>query len=138
MQFKFPQFIEVEDKIFGPLTFKQFLYLGGAGGVVVVAFSFLPKFLAVFIALPVAALGLALAFFRVNNRPFMFAVESFVKYAMKEKLYIWKKEDKKGVAKEGTIAIGPVVPLPKLSESKLKNISWSLDVKKGGDTDTQQ
>ena len=27
MQYQVPQFIEVEDKIFGPLTFKQFLYI---------------------------------------------------------------------------------------------------------------
>lgn len=29
MQFQVPQFIEVEDKIFGPLTFKQFVYIAG-------------------------------------------------------------------------------------------------------------
>ncbi|TSC80302.1 MAG: hypothetical protein G01um101429_152 [Parcubacteria group bacterium Gr01-1014_29] len=31
-QFQVPQFIEVEDKIFGPLTTKQFFYLLGGGG----------------------------------------------------------------------------------------------------------
>ena len=32
MQFQVPQFIEVEDKIFGPLTFKQFVYVAGGAG----------------------------------------------------------------------------------------------------------
>lgn len=27
MQFKIPQFLDIEDKIFGPFTFKQFSYL---------------------------------------------------------------------------------------------------------------
>jgi hypothetical protein len=29
MQFRVPQFIDIEDKLFGPLTFKQFIYLAG-------------------------------------------------------------------------------------------------------------
>ena len=32
MRFQVPQFIEIESKIFGPLTFKQFIYLAGGGG----------------------------------------------------------------------------------------------------------
>lgn len=131
MQFKFPQFIDVEDKIFGPLTLKQFIYLAGSGGIIVVFFIFLPKFFAVILGLPVLGLGLALAFYKVNNRPFMFVLESAFKYATKEKLYIWKKENKPGVGKE-RVTEAPIVPLPKLGESKLKDLSWNLDVTKGG------
>jgi len=32
MRFEVPQFIEVEDKIFGPFTWKQFIYLMGGEG----------------------------------------------------------------------------------------------------------
>ncbi|TSC61742.1 MAG: SsrA-binding protein, partial [Parcubacteria group bacterium Athens0416_74] len=32
MQFQVPQFIEVEDKIVGPLTFKQFVFIAGGLG----------------------------------------------------------------------------------------------------------
>ncbi|NCT02072.1 PrgI family protein, partial [Candidatus Parcubacteria bacterium] len=38
MRFEVPQFIEVEDKIFGPLTWRQFLYLSGGLGMAVVIF----------------------------------------------------------------------------------------------------
>ena len=31
MQFQVPQFIDVENKIIGPLSLRQFLYLAGAG-----------------------------------------------------------------------------------------------------------
>ncbi len=133
MRFQVPQFIEVEDKIFGPLTFKQFIYLAGSGGVALAAFSFLPKFFAVLISLPVVGFGVALAFYKINNRPFINIVESYVKYMSTEKLYIWKKEEKQAVPQQNKIGAHPAVPLPKLSDSKLKDLSWSLNVKKNGE-----
>ena len=42
MHFQTPQFIEIEDKIFGPLTLKQFIYLAGAAGLSFTAYSLLP------------------------------------------------------------------------------------------------
>src|SRR4051812_15323121 len=92
MRFQVPQFIEVEDKIFGPLTFKQFVYLAGGAGICVILFTFLPKFLAFLIALPIAIFAAALAFYRVNDKPFIGLVEAFFNYSLGNKLYIWKKE----------------------------------------------
>ena len=42
-----PQFIEIEDKIIGPFTWKQFLYLAGGVGGSVMAWLFIPKIIAV-------------------------------------------------------------------------------------------
>ena len=132
MRFQVPQFIEVEDKIFGPLTLKQFVYVAGGGGICVILFVFLPKFMAILLSLPVAALSGALAFYKVNDKPFIHFVESFFHYSLKNKLYIWKKEDKKPEAKDAS-AQGPgelqQVYVPKLSESKLRELTWSLDIK---------
>src|SRR3989344_2722197 len=98
MRFQVPQFIEVEDKIFGSLTFKQFVYIAGGVGISVVLFIFLPKFLAVIIALPILIFAAALAFYKINNKPFINVVEAFVKYTLTSKLYLWKKEERKPVA----------------------------------------
>lgn len=129
MRFQVPQFIEVEDKIFGPLTFKQFIYLAGGGGMIVVVFTLLPSFLAFFVALPIAAVALALAFYKVNNRPFISVMESFFKYFFTKKLFIWKKE--KNVTPQTimqtTSSVSP--PIPKLSQSKLKDLTWDLSVR---------
>ena len=38
MRFEVPQFIDIEDKIIGPLTWRQFIYLGGGVGGAVVIF----------------------------------------------------------------------------------------------------
>ena len=45
MQFQVPQFIEVEDKIFGPLTFKQFVYVAGGAGAAYLFWRILPVYL---------------------------------------------------------------------------------------------
>ena len=120
----------MEDKIFGPLTFKQFVYLAGGGGICVILFVFLPKFLAILLSLPVAAFAGALAFYKINDKPFIHFVEAFFNYSMKSKLYIWKKEDRQPVAKSaGQNAPIEQVYVPKLSESKLRELTWSLDIK---------
>ena len=132
MRFRVPQFIEVEDKIFGPLTFKQFIYIAGGVGLCVVLFVFLPRFLAIIISLPIILFASALAFYRVHNKPFINVVESFVKYTVTNKLYIWKKEDKKpeaGSANQESRKPLEQIYVPKLSESKLKELTWSLDIK---------
>ena len=127
MRHQVPQFIEVKDKIFGPLTFKQFVYLVGAGGFLFLSIRMLPLFIALIVALPVVALGLALAFYKVNGMPFIFTLEAAFKYFIGGKLYIWKKEAKekeKEVEKKET-----QVYIPKLSSSKLSDLSWGLDIK---------
>ncbi|MDO8569318.1 MAG: PrgI family protein [bacterium] len=130
MRFQVPQFIEIEDKIFGPLTFKQFIYVAGGVGVSVIIFLFLPRFLAIIIALPIVLFAAALAFYKINGKPFVNIVEAFVKYALTNKLYIWKKEppslESSGEPREKKIE---QIYVPKLSESKLKELTWSLDIK---------
>src|SRR3989344_3857031 len=145
MRFQVPQFIEVEDKIFGPLTFKQFVYVAGGVGLSIILFLFLPRFLAIIISLPIVLFSVALAFYKINGKPFVNAVEAFVKYSLTNKLYIWKKEEK--VIQRAASAFGRTeqaygetksaqgfgeprqVYVPKLSESKLKELTWSLDIK---------
>ena len=130
MRFQVPQFIEMEDKLFGPLTFKQFIYLAGAVGLCVILFTLLPRFLALILSAPVAAFGGALAFYKVNDRPFVKVAEDFLHYSTSSKLYVWKKEERKPTAIAHEIEKGgPQVYIPKLSNSKLKDLSWSLDIK---------
>ena len=135
MRFEVPQFIDVEDKIFGPLTFKQFIYVAGGVGFSVIAYLLLPFFFAIIIAGPVLILSAALSFFKVNDRPFIQVLESAFYYITNKRLYVWKKEDKKITKKVDKTSTTPFVP--KLSENKLKDLSWSLDIKEslyGDDT----
>jgi hypothetical protein len=127
MQFQVPQFIEVEDKLFGPFTIKQFIYMFGTAGFVFILYTMLPLFLTIFIGAPIAVFGLALAFFKVNNRPFILMVEAAFLFISTPRLYVWKKVPRKIVQKtEEKVSDDSYVP--RLSDSKLKELAWSLDI----------
>ncbi|MFZ2886970.1 MAG: PrgI family protein [Minisyncoccia bacterium] len=131
MQFQVPQFIEVEDRIFGPLTFKQFVYIAGSAGVGYVLWRVFPSF----IALPLVAIffgfGAALAFFKYNGQPFILAIEHGFFYLIHTKLYLWSSETRTPKEKAKVIVASPStnVYVPKLSESRLHELAWSLDIK---------
>lgn len=93
MKFEVPQFIEIEDKIFGPLTWRQFLYLGGGVGLGVVLFFTTHFVIFLIFGLPLAILAGALSFYPVNNRPFSFFLEAIINYLRGHKLYVWRQKD---------------------------------------------
>ena len=94
MQFNIPQFIDIKDKIIGPLTMKQFLYIVAGMGVVFVLWYFLRLWLFLLIAAPVVAFCLMLAFYQFNGRPFINFVGLAINYLLKPKLYLWKRKNK--------------------------------------------
>lgn len=129
MQFRVPQFIDVEDKLFGPLTFKQFIYLAGGVGLVYVLYKALPFWISIFLIIPVAILSGLLAFYKVNGKPFIFYLQAGFNYLFSNKLFIWKQrlvhtEDKKKEEIEPTLTT--IVPMT--TTSKLKDLAWSLDI----------
>ncbi len=128
MKYQVPQFIEVEDKIIGPFSLKQFIYLVGGAGLSFIVYDFLPFYIALLIIAAIIPFSLALAFYKVNNKPFIDFVESAFLFYTKQNLYIWKKEEKKAVKAQEEEAEKRQVFVPRLSESKLKELSWSLDI----------
>ncbi len=131
MQFQVPQFIEVEDKIFGPLTIRQFIYIAGGAGMGYICYALLPLILAIPAIGAVGTLTFLLAFYKYNNRPFIYFVESAFKYRTNNRLYIWKKDQPTPKAQEEKkkAADQPKLFVPKLSDSKLKDLTWSLDIR---------
>jgi hypothetical protein len=133
MQFQVPQFIEVEDKIFGPLTFRQFIYIAGGLGGAYILWRVLPPYIGGPIALAICGFAGCLAFLQFNGRPFIVSLESGFYYFTRSKLYLWSNAPKKKnvVVPTNTTLAGAQANLyvPKLSESKLHELSWSLDIK---------
>lgn len=132
MRYEVPQFIEIEDKIIGPFTWKQFLYLAGGIGGSTIAWMSLPTLLAVVISTPLVVLSLALAFYQYNKRPFIVLLESWFNYTIRSKLYIWKKRHKPAqepsIEEQAEAILNPQPYVPKMSDSKLKDLSWALDI----------
>ena len=134
MQFQVPQFIEVEDKIFGPLTFKQFVYVAGGAGACYIFFRIFPLFLAAPLIIATGGFAAALAFFEYNGRPFIHAIEHGFYYLIHSKLYLWNNKQKNKVpaniaAHEQNKEEKSLIYVPKLSDSKLHDLAWSLDIK---------
>jgi hypothetical protein len=81
--------------------------------------------------LPAAALSLALAFKKFGTLPFIIVFESALRYGVGNKLYLWKKEEKEVIHKIVEKNTDPLLYVPKLSNSKLKDLTWSLDIAEG-------
>lgn len=131
-QFQVPQFIEVEDKIFGPLTTKQFFYLLGGGGIAFLTWYFIDNFFFfIILATPVIALSTTLAFLKINGRPFIDLISNSVVFFMKPRLYLWKKTNRL-VSQTGmeNDALRKNIIVPKVSGSKLNDLAWALDIMK--------
>lgn len=125
MRFEVPQFIDIEDKIFGPFTWRQFVYLLGGGGAAFILFALLPFILFVVVAMPILALAAGLAFYKVNNQPFATIVEAFVRYISNARLYLWKKGAVKPKTKQET-ATAPTYLPP--AASSLSSLSRKLEI----------
>ncbi|MBU6415070.1 PrgI family protein [Patescibacteria group bacterium] len=131
-QFQVPQFITVEDKVIGFLTIRQFIFLMVGAVILLLLYSVFTLYVFIPLALPIGGLAVAFAFVKIDERPFAELFLSAVKfYTVKPKLYIWKKAppaQKKamvGQKKEEEKFSG----VPKLSQSKLADLAWSLDIK---------
>lgn len=136
MQFKVPQFLDIEDKIFGPFTFREFVYLVGGAGLCFILFKLLGLLFGIIPMTIIAGFSLALTFYKPNNKPFINMIESGFKYFTQNKLYVWKKSmgKKKSNGEEQTVSgdKNKIIIMKesdrKLGESKLRDLAWSLDV----------
>lgn len=138
MQFQVPQFLDVEDKVIGPLTIKQFLYLAGGAGLGYLSYKIIPWFIIGIIpTIGFFILGGMLAFYKHNNKPFVFLIESAFNYSQSSRLYVWRRREKDGQVslaldltnfaptKHGGVGM-PIVN----NGSKLNDLTWTIDVKK--------
>jgi len=112
MQFQIPQFIETEDKVIGPLTLKQFGYIGGAAIVVFLLFYILNFLLWLLIALLFGGIASSLAFVKVNGRPLMVYASSLMGSIWSPKIYVFKPTiPTRELGENITVPVGSTVAL---------------------------
>jgi len=138
MEYQVPQFIEVENKIVGPLTLRQFIYLAGAAGLCIVFFAYLPIMVAILLSIPVVAFAGALSFYKINGKTFIDVVEAGLHYYTGAKLLLWKKESPSAGEQQKTAAASAAAAseealqarqiAPRLTRGKLSEMAWSLDI----------
>lgn len=92
MQFSVPQFVEIEDKIIGPLTLKQFLILLGGGLIELLYRSiFNIGILFFLLSLPTVVAFLYLAFGRLNGRPALSSLPALLKFLTAPKVWVFER-----------------------------------------------
>ena len=93
MQFPVPQFTDVEDRIIGPLTIKQFGIIFGAGIIVMLPYAATKSVpVLIFFALVIGLPALGLAFAKLNGRPLYNMLGYFVSFLTSPKVLIFYRE----------------------------------------------
>lgn len=129
MQFRVPQFIDIEDKILGPLTWKQFAYSLGAAGITYISFRFTgSKFVGLLIAAPFVALFMSLAFVKINNQSFVDILEHAFDFFSKSRLYTWQRSEKVDVKAEVVVTKKENDLMKNYTKKSLTDIAKDLDV----------
>jgi len=131
MQFKVPQNIDLEDKIVGPLTLIQFLYIISGGIIVYLLFLTLgPTFFFWVLSVPVAAIAIAMAFLKIQDQPLSHFIKAGLMYLSRPKIRIWQRHGVNisaikaaPVKKEGSTTL----PKKKIEKSELEKIAQVLD-----------
>ncbi len=134
-QFVVPQFIDVEDKIIGPITTRQFIIMLITGVFMFVAYRFFDFTLFIIVALFLFALGGTLAFAKINGQPFHFFLLNLLQTSRRPWLKIWYKDLSSSSLKERIKQEKIEMPevkatKPPISSSRLAELS--LVVNTGG------
>lgn len=131
MRFVTPQFIDIEPKIIGPITARQFIIIVIGGGLIFISYKIFDTtifiLITLFILLP---LVLAFAFLNVNGRPFHFFILSFVQTSRRPSLRVWKKEQivvKEIEIKKEKKTLEKVSVRKNLPTSRLSNLALQVD-----------
>ncbi|KKP59344.1 MAG: hypothetical protein UR53_C0003G0006 [Candidatus Magasanikbacteria bacterium GW2011_GWC2_34_16] len=134
-QFVVPQFIDVEDKIFGPVTTRQFLILLVAGLIVGIAWKLADTTLFIFLLAVLGSFALILAFVKINGQPFHYFILNIIQTLRRPSRRIWqkfftKKELEDFRASSKVVVVEVAKEIPRLSYNRIRDLS--LTVNTGG------
>ena len=133
MRFTVPQFIEMEAKIVGPLTFRQFIFIGIAGAICFVLYFTFPFSLFLLATIVLGSGAVAFAFLKIGGRGLPTILGNFLKFSLAPKIYLWGKKEvptevfKKEMAKAEEKK--EELPLKIADKSRLKKLRTQIETK---------
>lgn len=89
--FSVPQFIDVEDKVAGPLTWRQLLWMIGMGAALLVTFNTFDTSLFFVTAVPIVLVFVLFAFYRPNGFPLTTFIFHMILYLFRPKVSVWER-----------------------------------------------
>ena len=90
-QFTVPQFIDVEDKILGPVTIRQFIIMLVGCIIIFLGYKFGDLGTFILVLAVVGSLSLLFAFVKVNGQTFHYFLLNIIQTTRKPSLRIWHK-----------------------------------------------
>jgi hypothetical protein len=129
MQFPVPQFTDVEDRIIGGLSFKQFGIVFVAAVLTFAAYTMtksVPATIGVGIITGLPAL--ALTFGKLNGRPLYSSAGNFIRFLFGAKVYIFHKQAQTVKEDQAPVKVTQAAAPkdPKASTVKIKELSYLL------------
>lgn len=126
-QFEVPQFIDVESKIVGPLTLKQFAFLAVPGLIAFFLFFVLSRFIWIIVAIILAGAAISFAFIKIGGRPMYLITLYALKFFWQPKLYLWKRAlIQENISIPAPVAAQKVVEKRNALKSATSGISGSI------------
>lgn len=128
-QFTVPQFIDVEDKIIGPITTRQFIIMLTGFVVIGVSYKIFDFSLFVTVSSIIFIFAVIFAFLKVNGRPFHYFILNFIQTLKRPQLRTWNnligrleygyEEYKKAIVEEKVPALAKRFTATRLTELSL-------------------
>lgn len=128
MQYGVPQFIDVEDKIVGPFTGKQTLYLMIGGGTLMLIFSLFEFIFFAIAFIFIAPVTLAFAFWKPKGITVARWILNIINFYTASNLYVWRREPEEIMFKTAQRKkSSKEVPVKNVSASRIRKLAWVLD-----------
>jgi hypothetical protein len=134
-QFTVPQFIDVEDKVFGPITTRQFIILLVASGLTFLFWKLFDFALFLSISIPMDGFALLMSFMKVRGQFFHIFLLNFIQTFKKPKMRMWHKSYSKQELREWSQYHPKKVEVKKVEKAVVKRsrlAQLSLVVNTGG------
>lgn len=135
-RYQVPQFIDIEDKILGPLTLRQFLYFMTAAAILFILWTLLKLNYFIIGATIIGGTAILFAFVKINGQPFSRLIVNLINFILRPQKYIWRREQLPAMIENDTPPATPQKPKTQysrikkpVSESKLKKLAWELNKK---------
>jgi len=131
MQFVVPQFIDIETKIIGPITPRQFIILIIMFGLIALSYKLADFALFLIEGVIIFLLGITIAFIKVNGQPVYYFFLSLISILRKPSIRVWRREpslpEKELRIRQKNEPEKIKVIRPPLSYSRLNQISLLID-----------
>jgi hypothetical protein len=131
MQFKVPQNIDLQDKVIGPMTMIQFLYVLGGGVADYLLFIAIGSGVVFWVlAIPIALIALALAFLKIQEQPLSHFITAGLVYYNRPKQRRWQRSGSNVMTVRDLPQTKKKVVMPTkrvVTKSELEKLAYTLD-----------